>query len=222
MSADSGEQDQRTASNAMEDADPNDSLESVFTNQFVQDSFQSLTRVSLAGLGGSIVGMGLEKQQQQLQTNVQPLSSEISKSRHSRSHYLRSNPPAATGMYRPTIAHANLPATWALSCSFFVLILETARRTSPTSLILKHFQQKESAPLHRFSIYQQRALISTGDYALGGMVAGVAATVARKMPIRWGTGMGLTLGLAAGVVQAGVDVAEMYLRDQEDGSSHSQ
>ncbi|GKY95310.1 hypothetical protein MPSEU_000492800 [Mayamaea pseudoterrestris] len=193
--------------------------EPIFTNEFVQDSFQSLARVSLAGFGGSLVGYGLEKQQQQRPYDAAPIQQKAyafdhnRRSRNSRNHF-QSRPPATIGAGRSAASHANLPAAWALSCSFFVLILETSRRTSPTRLILHYAHEHNiSIPLSS-NKYQRQALISTGDYALGGIMAGLAATVARKTPVRWGMGMGLTLGCLAGLVQAGLDVAEIYLLDQ--------
>jgi hypothetical protein len=187
-----------------DDQQPTDSP---LSNQFIQDSFQSLVRVSLAGLGGGIVGMGVEKSHQQRQEETRLAIHE--RHRASRGRFV---PSTAIAKTRSVATRTTLPANWTLSCSFFVLILETARRTSPTSWALQNLSDDSALTTNK---YKEAALVSTGNYALGGMVAGLAATVARKTPMRWGVGMGLALGCVAGIVQAGVDVAELYLLDQQ-------
>ena len=202
------EQMQTPAENGQEPADY------PFSNQFIQDSFQSLTRISLAGLGGSLAGAGMEKRQQQLGQSAmqqQPYPSAGSTNSHHPHWQFRKAPPAPVGKTSSIALRVNLPATWALSCSFFVLVLETARRTSPTTVILERMTDMTSE--RRLGKYQHAALVATGDYAIGGMGAGLAATVARRTPLRWGLGMGFTLGLIAGVAQGGFNVAELYLLD---------
>lgn len=183
------------------------------------DHMESIVRISLAGLGGRIVGMGLEARRNQQQQQQDTIRRQAFADSHnpSRNHF-RSFPPIT--MRNPGITmmgpQANLPATWALSCSIFVLILETSRRTSPTSRILASYLGDEDFGRKRIGSYQHRALVTTGDYAVGGMAAGLAGAVARKTPARWGLGVGATLGLLAGLVQSAADVAEMYLKEQQD------
>ena len=189
-----------------------DPVDFPFSNQFIQDSFQSLTRISLAGLGGSLAGASMEKRQQQ---QGHSLSAMHQPPRHHSHSQFRNAPPAPVGNASAFAPRVNLPATWALSCSFFVLVLETARRTSPTTLILDRMTDMTAGVEQRLGRYQHAVLVASGDYAIGGMGAGLAATVARKTPMRWGLGMGFTLGLIAGVAQGGFNAAELYLLDHQ-------
>jgi hypothetical protein len=174
--------------------------ETVFGDDFLERILESTVRVTLAGLGGTLVGRGLQEIQQK----------RAWEQRDSNLHQ-RKVPPALVG--RPRLG-TNLPGTWALSCALFVLIVETSRRASPMTMMLQAISQDEEKP--KLSKYQRIAFVSSGDFAFGGTVAGLAATVAKKTPIRFGVGVGMGLGLAAGVFQAAVDVGELYLLEERE------
>jgi hypothetical protein len=143
---------------------------------------------------------------------------------------------------------ANLPAAWAVSCGLFGLILESCRRASPTSAvfaIMDAAAEEEGGggapkgadtcsildvpsppppppPRTFHDKVVRQSLISVGDYALGGTVAGLAgalgkeqrrhfAQAASKTPVTlFGLTTGLGLGLVAGAVQAANDIANLY------------
>jgi hypothetical protein len=172
---------------------------------------ESIVRITAAGFGGSLVGLSLERQSASM--------------------------PSAT---RPTIASrqvvGSLPTTWAVSCMIFASLLESTRRASPMTHILDALeasQEDVSSENNRnsnfamqLSNYQRVALTAVGDMTLGGSVAGFAGAMAasRKRPLVgavarpmavWGLGVGMGLGFVTGLCQAGIDVGNLYLEQQE-------
>lgn len=172
---------------------------STASNASLEPFFESMVRVTLAGFGGSAVGLALQRQQQ-----ATPAAKPAAR---------RHGPPSPVRP-QPT---ASLPGQWAISCMFFALILESSRIMSPTGLFLSKLDEEWTpSPM-------SRALITIGDYTVGGGVAGLAGALARRrdLPTRqggwmvFGLGAGLALGLVAGVAQAGLDASTTYLEDRD-------
>ena len=153
---------------------------------------ESIVRVTLAGFGASLVGLAKERQQ------------------------------FPSG--QPRKPQHNLPLTWAFSAMIFVSVLESCRVMSPTTLLLR---QLESSSRQKFDEYSKAVVVAVGDYSLGGSVAGLSGGLAaqrrtsaslRPPSIAWGLRTGLVLGCVAGVLQAGIDVAILYLLKQQEAS----
>ena len=137
----------------------------------------------------------------------------------------------------------NLPLTWALSGMIFVSVLESCRVTSPTTALWNAVQTSpnsdhlgDEARVHQGyddddddedDDYYKTALVAIGDYTLGGSVAGAAGalgsqrrtsasgSILRPPSVAWGLGMGLALGCVAGILQAGIEVGNLYLSRQQ-------
>ena len=74
---------------------------------------------------------------------------------------------------------------------------------------------------------QRTAIVSLGDYTLGGTIAGLAGVVgqrrqkaqfpiASRLPsLGFGLATGFTLGIIAGTFQAAIDVVDLYLKEEE-------
>ena len=131
----------------------------------------------------------------------------------------------------------NQPRTWALSCMIFALILETSRRSSPTTTPLQSVSSMDEDSV------KHTAITGVGDYTLGGTAAGLVGALAgwtqkarttlsanamqlpasilsskagRRPLILWGLGAGMSLGFVAGIFQAGVDVGNIYLKREQE------
>ena len=161
---------------------------------------ESVVRITSAGFGGSLAGLALERQ-----------SAVTSQTR------------------RPVIAAkttgASLPSTWAVSCMVFVFLLESSQKASPMSAILDALNLLEGPRQFGRPPYEQIAIVTAGDMAIGGAMAGLAGSVAsrnqphvlgsvRLMPL-WGLGVGMGLGLVAGIFQAGIEVGNLYLLEEQ-------
>jgi hypothetical protein len=153
----------------------------------LEETLESLVRVTLAALGGAAVGLA---QQQQLA-------------------------PPPPGPRRTAAVHVSYPPrAWALSCLTFVLILETSRRTSPVTMMMNATGRNGSLP---------PALVTVGDYSVGGLLAGAAGSWGRRVPrlpamrhpprrLWFGMGTGMLLGCGAGLLQAALDASTSYLQ----------
>lgn len=162
---------------------------------------ESLVRITFVGSGGSLVGLALQKQQ------------------------------SFTATPRPVVlANSNykhLPMTWALSCMLFALVMETSRIVSPTSSLLTHWSSSSSKEeSFYYGKYQTMAATAIGDCTVGGMVAGLAGVLGMHRQqrnrggggpilIAWGLGVGALLGGLLGTIQAGIDVGNVYLLEQQ-------
>jgi hypothetical protein len=155
----------------------------------LEETLESLVRVTLAALGGAAVGLA---QQQQ----VAP-------------------PPPGPRRTAAPLPHVSYPPrAWALSCLTFVLILETSRRTSPVTMMMNATGRNGSLP---------PALVTVGDYTVGGLLAGAAGSWGRRVPrlpamrqpprrLWFGMGTGMLLGCGAGLLQAALDASTSYLQ----------
>ena len=174
-----------------------------------EDLLESVVRVTLAGFGAALVGLASERRQHQSSQTKRLVG-----------------PPRRVASFQ----QQNLPLVWAFSGMLFVTMLETCRLASPTTALYQAFLEeesnnskddaKETLPTNR---YFHTAVVSLGDYALGGSVAGIAGalgsrgrasaslTGVRPPSMAWGLGTGLALGCLAGSLQAGIGVTSLYL-----------
>jgi hypothetical protein len=197
-----------------------------------QDTLESLVRITLAGFGGSLAGLAQQRQQQPGTANSTSASATSSGTSTSSNNRRRQRPPTASLLLNQKNALGNQPRTWALSCMIFALILETSRRSSPTTSLLQSVRPSDEESLSWNLRVQNTAITAIGDYTLGGTVAGlvgalstkamqlpasILASKAGRRPLMvWGLGAGMSLGLVAGLFQAGIDVGNLYLeREQE-------
>lgn len=194
----------------------------------LQDIMESIARITLAGFGGSIVGLSLEHRLQSMRvTTAAGLS-------------------AAARRKRSPLAAVNLPITWGISCMVFCSIVEVSRLTSPSSILLRQmgWQKTILDDYYQSSAPSTTALsqkqtppppITIVDYTIGGFFAGLAGSVGRHLSLQrssavtripspgkyFGVGPGLGLGLLAGCIQAaadyGVGLAEQRLREHQQG-----
>jgi hypothetical protein len=188
------------------------------------DVFASLARLSLASVGGGLVGLALQRQQErQSSTHWQQPDTDTRRKIVPRA--LRKGPPSPQ---QHRLGFSHLPRSWAISCFLFTLILEGSRLVSPASLIYQQVKEQSQQPEVRPTTTTTRAALVTADYTLGGTMAGWAAAEGQQRaaskhgmtPIRGATGrplgtltgllLGTALGLTAGLVQAAVVVAEDY------------
>jgi MFS family permease len=143
----------------------------------------------------------------------------------------------------------NQPRTWALSCMIFALILETSRRSSPTTAIMQSVSSSDESSLSFNDKMKREAVTTIGDYTFGGVSAGLVGAFAgwtqnarttlsanamqipasilsskagRRPLIVWGLGAGMLLGLVAGLFQAGIDGLSMYLQKEQDQEHNRQ
>lgn len=165
---------------------------------------ESIVRISFAGLGGSIIGLGQKGRLESMRVLTGAAAT------------------AAARRKRSPAPQMNMPLTMALSCMVFCTILETSRLTSPSSSLLESQYLKppieESDKLHS-------AIITVSDFTIGGAMAGLAGsfgkTSQRRLPIAafrgsgrfFGFLPGVFLGIAAGSVQAAADYGIDYFEN---------
>lgn len=199
----------------------------------MESYFESLVRVTLAGFGGSLVGLAQQRQNSLLQQGQRPVDATSSHRRRAPPNLVRKPDPLG------------LPIQWAISCSMFALILETSRAVSPTTYVLKFLNAfpGSNSIHHKHELSSQNMtsqmasyIPTVGDYTIGGSIAGLSGAVAQRsrlgakalgmMSTRrlllWGLGAGSVLGCVAGVVQAVIDVGDLYLiREREKRATES-
>jgi hypothetical protein len=165
---------------------------------------ESIVRVTLAGLGGSLVGLSQEKKFESMRVVTGAASAAAARRKRS-----------------PSAPISNLPLTWAISCMTFCVIIETSRLTSPTSLVWTALGRDESS-LDTSLSAPIRTIV---DYTFGGAVGGIAGSFGRNTHLRqrlpsamfkgprrfFGLLPGMVLGFAAGVLQASTDYGVVYL-----------
>jgi len=214
-------------------------------NAQLETTMESLVRITLAGFGGSLVGLAQQRQQPTTGTVSSSSSSAASAADGSNmgSRQGRRRPPSAASVANQKNSKGNQPRTWALSCMIFGLILETTRRSSPTSALLDllYPNERNHAILWNRQV-RDTAVTAVGDYTLGGTISGLVGALAgwtdrarttlsanamqvpagilaskagRRPLIMWGLGAGMSLGLMAGLFQAGIDVGNLYLQEQQ-------
>jgi hypothetical protein len=180
----------------------------------INNVMESVVRITLAGFGGSIVGLSLEKRLESMRvTTAAGLTA------------------AARRKRSPSASLVNLPLTWGFSCMIFCLIVETCRLTSPATWIsqkvgglsggtigVRILHSSDNRP-RTLSVAESMKppAITIADYAIGGAVAGMAGSFGRRMHFRnsiarmqgsrkfFGLLPGIGFGLAAGCLQAATD-----------------
>jgi len=212
-----------------------------------EKAWETLCRVSLAGFAGSLVGLGKDKQhrarvaasfaKQRKADATAAAAAATKQKRHPR------RPPQFAARRPVAVPSQNYVAMWSMSCAMFVVVLESFRRASPTSLLFQllddadtdasstsddQAETKETitanivdcSPRSFEELAQRQAWTSFGDYTLGGTVAGLASAVAqrRQKPLPgftvFGLATGMGLGVMAGCFQAAIQVGDMYLEEQ--------
>jgi uncharacterized membrane protein len=196
-----------------------------------EDTLESLVRITLAGFGGSVIGRAQQRQQAGMATTSSTSTSTSSNNRR------RQRPPMAAARVNQINILGNQPRTWALSCMIFALILETSRRSSPTTTLLQSVSSMDEDSV------KHTAITAVGDYTVGGTAAGLVGALAgwtqkarttlsanamqlpasilsskagRRPLVLWGLGAGMSLGFVAGIFQAGVDVGNIYLKREQE------
>mmetsp|Transcript_973 Transcript_973/g.2087 ORF Transcript_973/g.2087 Transcript_973/m.2087 type:complete len:211 (-) Transcript_973:417-1049(-) len=183
-----------------------------------RDVMESMMRITFCGLGGTIVGLSLEKRLEAMKlTTAEGVA-------------------AAARRKRGKIASSNqssypLSMTWAVSCMVFCSIMEVSRLTSPTTRIWKQVETMNEAPITFFKndddsdSKTRAALISVADYSIGGAVAGVVCSFGRRMYSRnsamalhsprrlAGFLPGLALGIAAGTIQSAIEYGTEQMKE---------
>ena len=182
----------------------------------MEDIMESMTRITFCGLGGTVVGLSLEKRLESMKiTTAEGIA-------------------AAARRKRGTIASSHqpkfpLPMTWAVSCMVFCSIIEVSRLTSPSTWIVKKLEATKGTPWKFLESGSNNksieAVISVADYAVGGAIAGVVCSFGRRMysqnsvakihsPRRFsGFLPGLAIGIAAGTIQSAIEYGTNLLNE---------
>lgn len=169
---------------------------------------ESFVKITLSGLGGSLIGLARQKQ-----IDSQRIVSGSAAAAAAR----RKRSPSP-------IWSNNLPLSWSLSCISFCVLVEGCRIYSPSTWVLNQIQeQRGKFPSEEFEVWS--AVRSIGDYTIGGAVAGVLSSFGRNAHLRqrlpssllrgpqpmFGFVPGITLGFVAGLLQASIDYGENKL-----------
>ncbi|CAJ1930257.1 unnamed protein product [Cylindrotheca closterium] len=166
---------------------------------------ESIVRVSFAGLGGSLVGLGQKRRLETMRVLTGAAATAAARRRRS-----------------PMTSQLNMPWTMALSCMAFCGVVETCRLTSPSSIVLQSLESRKMEPFGK-SEASRSAAITISDFTIGGAVAGIAGsfgkTSQKRIPVAalrgsgrfFGFGPGLALGMIAGAFQAAADYSINYL-----------
>jgi hypothetical protein len=202
--------------------------------ELLEQAVESVVRITLAGFGGSMIGLSQERRLESLRVVSGAAAAAAAR---------RKRAPVAAPL-------SNLPVTWAISCMSFCILLETCRNVSPTSWLLNQFLivdddvntggQPEQDPLQQqqqergwpyptltgLSRKNTKSTVRTvGDFTIGGAIAGMVGSFGRNAHLRhrlpsavfkgpqrfFGLVPGVTLGFAAGLLQASIDIGERYL-----------
>lgn len=188
----------------------NDATESddEFDIQRFEPLIESIVRVTLAGLGGSLVGLSQEKKFESMRVVTGAASAAAARRKRS-----------------PSAPISNLPLTWAISCMTFCVIIETSRVASPTSLMWTALGRDESS----LDTSLSAPIRTIGDYTFGGAVGGIAGSFGRNTHLRqrlpsamfkgprrfFGLLPGMVLGFAAGTLQSSTDYGIAYLESMQ-------
>ena len=187
----------------VQDADASDETNDEGEGIATEILMESVVRVTLAGLGGSIVGLSQEKRLESMRVS-----------------------PAKTALARRKRGKmmSNLPLTWALSCMAFCTIIETCRLTSPSTMIVRALEPSTGFPSNSLGTNLSQPITTISDYTIGGACAGIAGSFGRNTLLRkrlpvamfrgsqrfFGLVPGIALGIIAGGVQAGLDYGVQY------------
>ena len=221
------------AEEALPDAPANE--EELLPPFSLEGVMESLVRITLAGLGGSMLGLSQERKLESMRVLTGAAATA-----------------AARRKRAPSAQLANLPLTWAISCMTFCAIVEASRQLSPSSMILSTVLGDQSSDngtsnpddeikSHANQKIDQSTTSFLGtvvDFTFGGAVAGFAASMGRNTHLRkqlpssmlrgsqrfFGVVPGVSLAFVAGIIQASTDAGIAYverLRQDEPTSSTS-
>lgn len=203
----------------------------------LEEVMESVVRITLAGLGGSMLGLSQERKLESMRVVTGAAATA-----------------AARRKRAPSAQLANLPLTWSVSCMAFCAIVEASRRMAPSSRIISAVfedrsfdtngtsssnsssDETKSSYVSKINPRIQSFLGTVADFTIGGAVGGFAASMGRNTHLRkqlpssmlrgsqryFGVVPGLSLGLLAGIIQASTDTGISYLeqlQQEEDSTS---
>jgi len=182
----------------------------------IEDIMESLVKITLGGVGGTVIGLSLEKRLEAMKlTTAEGIAAAARRKRG-----------------RMTTHQLNLVTAWALSCLVFCSIIESSRLTSPSTWILKQIEatngRSYGAALD--NKIMKACTITVADYSIGGALAGATCSFGRNMyssrnysvmklgRLRKFSGFlsGLALGVTAGTFQAAIDYGTSVLTISND------
>lgn len=181
----------------------------------MEDVMESMTRITFCGLGGTIVGLSLEKRLESMK--ITTADGVVAAARRKRGKSMSSHQPSSP-----------LSMTWAVSCMVFCSIIEVSRLTSPSTLITKQLEATMGAPWTLDDKSNNKSIktaIIISDYSIGGSIAGVVCSFGRRMysrnaavkmhsPRRFsGLLPGLAIGVAAGTIQSIIEYGANFLKE---------
>ncbi|VEU43347.1 unnamed protein product [Pseudo-nitzschia multistriata] len=184
----------------------------------LQDTMESMMRITFCGLGGTIVGLSLEKRLEAAKlTTAEGVAAAARRKR---------------GRFASSTARQSshpLSVTWAVSCMVFCSVLEASRLASPSALLAKQVGSACGTPVPLLGDDRKTAgssaAIAVADYSIGGAVAGVICSFGRRMYARnsamtlrgprrlAGLLPGLALGMAAGTIQSAINYGAERLKE---------
>ncbi len=179
------------------------------------DVMESMTRITFCGLGGTIVGLSLEKRLESMK--ITTAEGVVAAARRKRGK--------SASSHRPSFP---LSATWAISCMVFCSIIEISRLTSPSTWIAKQLEATTGTNLaYDKNNKSIQNAITVSDYSIGGAIAGGVSSFGRRMYSRnavvklhsprrfYGVLPGLAIGVAAGTIQAAIAYGTDLLKEPE-------
>lgn len=206
----------KIAAPTMEQEHQEDNENEALSSIDMEDVMESMTRITFCGLGGTIIGLSLEKRLESLK--ITTAASVAAAARRKRGKILSS--------HQATIP---LSVTWAISCMVFCSIIEVSRLSSPSTWILKQLQSTNKTqlgfPEFNLSNRSRETAISVADHSFGGAVAGVVCSFGRRMysqtsvakiysPRRFsGLVPGLAIGFVAGTIQSAIEYGTHSLKE---------
>lgn len=189
----------------------------------LEEAMESVVRITLAGLGGSMLGLSQERKLESMRVVTGAAATA-----------------AARRKRAPSAQLANLPLAWAISCMAFCAMIEASRRLAPSSLLIlsiipdrQNDNSTTTGSQEGFVVanprFFQTFLGTVADFTFGGAMGGFAASMGRNSHLRkhlpssmlrgsqrfFGVLPGIALGFVAGIVQASTDAGIAYLEEQQ-------
>ena len=138
----------------------------------MEDLMESMTRITFCGLGGTIVGLSLEKRMESMK--IATAEGVAAAARRKRGKIASSHQSAFP-----------LSMTWAVSCMVFCSIIEVSRLSSPSTWIVNQANAITGKPLDISESNPNKktiaAAVSVSDHSIGGSIAGVVCSFGRRM-----------------------------------------
>lgn len=215
--------DQKDFPNKEEESPSSESLPSAIVDSVpvefmtLEKMMESTVRVTLAGLGGSMLGLSQERKLESMRVVTGAAATA-----------------AARRKRAPSAQLTNLSLTWALSCMAFCAIIETCRRLEPSSRLMAMAYNRnpiiDNWPVSLSANSRIQEFAGTvADFSFAGAVGGLAASTGRNTHLRkqlpssmlrgsqrfFGVLPGLGLGFIFGILQATTDAGITYLEEQQ-------